>query len=165
MCDLIKNITTIILLINTKYCFAEQSKQNSLDLLMKGLYEHEKRADYQTDSEGKRKSEEYVKQYEKMQKLKSAIEEEKERVEIYEEALKISQEKAKSSPGKDMTHEVEDRVMDKYKVSRSEAHKMIQNYDPRAEEIWQAMVKTETEKELQAAKKRIEERKQHKNKK
>ena len=166
MQSLIKNIIIVFILLNNSYCFADQSKQDRQELLMKGAYEYEKKADYTNDPEGKRKSDEYIKQHEDMQETKRRIEENKEKAEIYNAALKMQKEEKKFSSKKDMTHEVENKIMKQYKVSRSEAHRMIQDYDPRAEKVWQTMVQAETQKNLQKAKQRLQqERKQQNSKK
>lgn len=150
---LIKNIIIAVILLNGSYCFAVGSEQERQELLMKGLYEYEKKADYTNDPEGKRKSEEYIKQYEDMQKYKRSIEEPRKKVKIYNEELKISKDKGKSYTQKDWNHELENKLMKQYKVSRLEAHKMIQAYDQRAEKAWQAMIQAETLKDLKRAKK------------
>lgn len=160
---LIKNIILTLILLKGSYCFAEQSKQERQELLMKGLYEYEKNADYTNDPEGKRKSDEYIKQYEEVQQHKHNVEKQQEKIEIYNEAFKILKEKEKSQIKKDQSHELENKIIKQYKVSRLEAHKMIQNYDPRAEKIWQAMIQAETAKNLKEARKRIKERKRRHN--
>ena len=156
-----KSLITSVFLIITIQSFVVSANQNQQDLLMKGLYEYEKKADYTNDPEGKRKSQEFIKQYENMQKQKRLMEEKREEVEIRKEALRISEEQKKSTPQKDMTPVVEDAVMKKYGVSRIEANKMIQNNDHRVEQIWQSMVKVETEKVLKEARKRVLARKKN----
>ncbi len=49
MQSLIKNIIIVFILLNNSYCFADQSKQDRQELLMKGAYEYEKKADYTND--------------------------------------------------------------------------------------------------------------------
>jgi len=156
-----KSVITGVFLVITIQSFVVRAHQSQQDLLMKGIYEYEKKADYTNDPEGKRKSQEFIKQYEDMQKQKRMMEEKQEEVEIRKEALRISEEQKTSAPQKDMTPVVEDAVMKKYGVSRAEANRMIQNYDQRAEQIWQSMVKAETEKVLKEARRRVLDRKKN----
>lgn len=85
--------------------------------------------------------------YDQMQSYGKTLSQKREEVESYSTALQASQHKA-ATDRRDMTHEVEDRVMKQYGVSREDAHKMVQTADPKAERVWSSMVQAETEKEL-----------------
>lgn len=163
MQTLTSNIIVATMIINVGCSFAKVAEKDSMGLLMKGLYEHSKQGGFNDDPEVKRKADEYIKQYEEMQSSKRKLEEERERVEIYQEALSMTEKKIKSGTQKDCTHEVEDEIMKQYKVSRYEAHQMIQSYDPRAEKIWKRMVAAETAKELAEAKKESRRARRRKN--
>lgn len=85
--------------------------------------------------------------YEKMQNYGEALSQRKEEVENYNIALQATQHKA-ATDRRDMTHEVEDKVMKRYGVSREDAHQMVQTADPRAERVWNEVVEVETAKEI-----------------
>lgn len=96
--------------------------------------------------------------YEEMQNYGSAISQRREEVENYNKALQATQHKA-ATDKRDMTHVVEDKVMERYGVSREDAHQMVQTADPRAERVWQGIVESETAKEIaqvKASKQHIE---------
>jgi hypothetical protein len=96
--------------------------------------------------------------YEQMQNYGSALSQRREEVENYNSALQATQHKA-ATDRRDMTHEVEDRVMKQLGVSREAAHEMVQTADPRAEKIWNSIVEAETAKEIaqvKASKQHIE---------
>jgi hypothetical protein len=89
--------------------------------------------------------------HEKMQNYGETLSQKREEVENYNLALQSTQHKA-ATDRRDMTHEVEDKVMKQYGVSREAAHAMVQTADPRAERVWNSMVEAETAKELAAVK-------------
>jgi hypothetical protein len=98
--------------------------------------------------------------YEQMQNYGSALSQRREEVENYNAALQATQHKA-ATDRRDMTHEVEDRVMKQLGVSREAAHEMVQTADPRAEKIWNSIVEAETAKEIaqvKASKQHIEDK-------
>ena len=98
--------------------------------------------------------------HEKMQNYGSALSQRREEVENYNAALQATQHKA-ATDRRDMTHEVEDRVMKQLGVSREAAHEMVQTADPRAEKIWNSIVEAETAKEIaqvKASKQHIEDK-------
>ena len=101
----------------------------------------------QNDETGKTLSNSANASYEKMQNYGSALSQRKEEVENYNLALQATQHKA-ATDRRDMTHEVEDKVMKRYGVSREDAHQMVQTADPRAERVWQGIVESETAKEI-----------------
>lgn len=101
----------------------------------------------QNDEVGKTLSNNASASYEKMQNYGEALSQRKEEVENYNIALQATQHKA-ATDRRDMTHEVEDQVMKRYGVSREDAHKMVQTFDPRAQKVWQGIVETETAKEI-----------------
>lgn len=101
----------------------------------------------QNDETGKTLSNSANASYEKMQNYGSALSQRKEEVENYNLALQATQHKA-ATDRRDMTHEVEDKVMKRYGVSREDAHQMVQTADPRAERVWNEVVEVETAKEI-----------------
>lgn len=105
----------------------------------------------QNDETGKTLSNSANASYEKMQNYGETLSQKREEVENYSLALQSTQHKA-ATDRRDMTHEVEDKVMKQYGVSREDAHKMVQNADPRAQKVWNSMVEAETAKELAAVK-------------
>ena len=105
----------------------------------------------QNDETGKTLSNSANASYEKMQNYGETLSQKREEVENYSLALQATQHKA-ATDRRDMTHEVEDKVMKQYGVSREAAHEMVQTADPRAERVWNSMVEAETAKELAAVK-------------
>ncbi len=101
----------------------------------------------QNDETGKTLSNSANASYEKMQNYGETLSQKREEVENYSLALQSTQHKA-ATYRRDMTHEVEDKVMKQYGVSREAAHEMVQTADPRAERVWNSMVEAETAKEL-----------------
>lgn len=98
--------------------------------------------------------------YEKMQNYGEALLQKQEEVENYNIALQTTQNKA-ATDRRDMTHVVEDKVMERYGVPREDAHKMVQTLDPRAQKVWQGIVEAETAKEIaqvKASKQHIEDK-------
>ena len=85
--------------------------------------------------------------YDQMQSYGKTLSQKREEVENYSSAMQSAQHKS-ATDRRDMTHEVEDKVMKQYGVSREDAHQMVQGADPRAERVWNSMVQTETEREL-----------------
>lgn len=105
----------------------------------------------QNDEAGKTLSNSANASYEKMQNYGEALSQKREEVENYNLALQAHRNKG-TLDRRDMTHEVEDKVMKQLGVSREVAHEMVQNADPRAEKIWNRMVEAETAKELEQVK-------------
>lgn len=114
----------------------------------------------QNDETGKTLSNNASASYEKMQNYGEALSQRKEEVENYNLALQATQHKA-ATDKRDMTHVVEDKVMERYGVPREDAHKMVQTLDPRAQKVWQGIVEAETAKEIaqvKASKQHIEDK-------
>lgn len=101
----------------------------------------------QNDEVGKTLSNNASASYEKMQNYGEALSQRREEVENYNLALQATQHKA-ATDRRDMTHVVEDKVMERYGVPREDAHKMVQTFDPRAQKVWQGIVESETAKEI-----------------
>ena len=105
----------------------------------------------QNDETGKTLSNSANASYEKMQNYGETLSQKREEVENYSLALQATQHKA-ATDRRDMTHVVEDKLMEQYSVPREDAHKMVQTLDPRAQKVWQGIVEAETAKELAAVK-------------
>ena len=135
---------------------AEESKS---ELLMRALYEHDQKADFSNDPEGKKTADALKKSYEEMQKSKKRLDDTRLEIEIMEEVERISKERIKRQGRKDYYHEWEQNVAKKYGVSQEEAHKMIESYDPRADRVAESMVQARRKADIKEAKKNIEERK------
>lgn len=146
-------IVLVITALHGQQGFAEESKAN---LLMKGLYEYDKTADFSNDPEGKKKADAFKKDYEEMQRWKKALADKRREVEIWQEAIKISEERQKlASDNIDVYHELELRIAKRYRVSQEAAHKMIESDDPRVKTVRDVMVRESDDSCLREARKRV----------
>ncbi|MGV2433261.1 MAG UNVERIFIED_CONTAM: conjugal transfer protein TraG N-terminal domain-containing protein [Rickettsiaceae bacterium] len=78
--------------------------------------------------------------FDQMQSYQDSIARKRDEAESYRSAIEYSKNNG-ASDSRDMYHEVEQKVMDDYKVNRETAHEMIEKYDPRVDRVWDGMVK------------------------
>lgn len=82
--------------------------------------------------------------FEKMQSFGRQLSMHKEMTQVYSEALNNTVSMGGSS-SQDGYHLVEKQLMDDYKINQIDAHKMIENHDPRAEKAWNNVVNARVE--------------------
>jgi hypothetical protein len=77
--------------------------------------------------------------YEKAQSYQQMASQKREEADTYRQALEYSK-NIGATDDRDMYHEVEQGIMNQHGVSQNEAHKMIENNDPRANKVWDGIV-------------------------
>ena len=85
--------------------------------------------------------------YDQMQSYGRSISQRREEVDSYNTALQATQSKG-ATDRRDMYHDLERNIAKQYGVSQEAAHQMIESNDPRANKVWNAMVQSETGREI-----------------
>ena len=81
----------------------------------------------------------------KMKTYHEAATQKREEADVYSQALQASKASG-ATDRRDMYHELEGNIMRQYGVDQESAHQMIENYDTRANRVWDGMVAAQNDK-------------------
>ncbi|MFK7973841.1 MAG: hypothetical protein AB8B66_03130 [Rickettsiaceae bacterium] len=104
--------------------------------LMEDIVQIHDTGGFDNDPVAKQYAADIKKGYNEMQEYERKRNERLLELEIHKEVMRS----AKSSPEKDMYPELEQEIMKQYGISQTKAHNMIEEHDPRVDQVWNMLV-------------------------